>query len=78
MKLEPALERQGIRVMYSKSKEIGFQISAGKMKKITFDPKDIYAMAMYAKGREPKLATGFSFGDEMRTIISEYFHIKIE
>jgi len=76
--LGPKLEQLGIRVIFSMSKVVSFQMSDGKTIKITFDPKDVCAMAMYAKGQEPKLVSGFGSGVRIRTNISEYFHIKIE
>ena len=78
LKLKPQLEQLGIRVILSTSKEMSFQMITGKTKKLTFNPRDIYAMALYAKGQEPKIAIGFIIGKEMRNIISEYFHIKVE
>jgi hypothetical protein len=73
------LDKMGIAVKYGTSKQIWFQHPDGQIEKMTFNPEDIYGMALFAKGKAPKLVAAFGANIEpMAMILSEYFQIKIE
>lgn len=73
------LEPLGIIVKSETWTEMWFQVAGGKLEKVAFDPKNIYGMVLYAKGKSPKLATKFFLQfSAMAEIISEYFNIEIK
>lgn len=73
------LEKMNFTLKYECRKQIWFQFPDGRTEKMAFNPEDIYGMALFAKGKAPKLVTKFgAFFAPMAEIISEYFGLKIE
>lgn len=78
-KIARKLEPLGIMVKSETWTEMWFQVAEGSLEKVTFDPRNIYGMVLYAKGKSPILATKFYLQfSAMAKIVSKYFNIEIE
>jgi hypothetical protein len=75
-KISKSLRENGIRIDFAVAKRISFRFANGRVETKRFKPRDIYARALFAKGKRPKLASNFGAW-RMELILSKYFGKKI-
>ncbi|HOW84418.1 MAG TPA: hypothetical protein P5119_03585 [Candidatus Aminicenantes bacterium] len=78
-KMEQMLKKAGISVKYSEPKNTYFCYPDGALEPVIFKEGTFYGMAMFAKGKKPKVMTNFGAHIEpMIEILSEYFKIQFK
>jgi hypothetical protein len=71
-KMSKILNGLGIKTDFVVTNEIVFKYPDGRSIKREFNPRDIYAVALFAKGKRPEYKADFGVGN-MGKILSEYF-----
>ena len=77
-RISEKLDKRGIINRYSISKEIQFKYADGKKEELLFESSNIFGLALFAKGKKPKIAYEFDANYySIAKIINEYFGIEL-
>ena len=77
--IESRLTARGYTVVWGSWHTVSVQMAAGKIKKMAFNPADLKAILMKARGKDPEMVTDFSVDHySIAAVISKYFGIKID